>query len=179
MISIWGQREQLQPYVLAPDYPARYTATLGQAMETFVAYELGFGGRVSNVVTTDVVTIEVQTRVMGKLDTTWFQGSVTDMRPLLVVAAQHSRVWKDHSQELIDSCLKVMEWQGLVPGRPLFITMAAPHIAGELSTKTALLIAMGFSEWEDVERFRRHSIKDLCAAWELANYSHEGMGDLL
>lgn len=181
MITMWGQREQVEGmYDHTPDYPARHERTVAQAMVSLVKYELGYGGVITNVVIAeDRATIEVKTRVMAKLDTVWFEGDIEEMKPLLSVAYHHLKVMSENREDLVEGTVRVMEKHGLVPGLPLFITTASPMIMGDMATKTAMLGAMGVTTIEEAIQFGKHSIEDLCAAWELAGYTNDGMGSLL
>src|SRR3990167_9526311 len=65
-----------------------------KALENMVLFELGFGGFVTDLSPTKVV---VETHVLGKKDTTIFEGPPEEMEFIVKVAAHHVMIRRDET----------------------------------------------------------------------------------
>lgn len=179
MIDRWGQRIDVNyPQEVHSNYPPRTAHSVGDAMLHFVKFELGYGGRVTNVIDAgEKICLEVQTRCMYKLDTTWFEGTKSEMEPLMRVTAHFLAFREHHTKDLVDLTAKKLIQNGL--RTPLEIEMAGFMIFGDFSAKAAMISAMGAKTEEIAKRLIGYTYEDLCAAWELNSYRAEGMEGLL
>lgn len=109
-----------------------YVKNVGQALESLVIYELGYGGRITELSATRAV---VKTTVMNCLDTTIFEGSEEDMAPLVHVsalAAKHHGFQDERSkQEALDAVM------AFTKGNPLLIKLGGDLIIGQYTVRRA------------------------------------------
>lgn len=143
-----------------------------KALESFVVYELGYGGFVTDLSPTKVT---VETHIFGGTkDTTIFEGSREEMELIVKVAATHVAIMSDETSRnaLIERAVDLL---GTLPkeigGLPIYIEMTTPLLIGGPSASVALLFGAGITNPETdpevVKALLQIPLKDLMAAVEL------------
>ncbi len=141
MITIQNTRFNGQKYVDAP-----HQSRIDKALVSLVRFELGYGGYVRHVDTTEVVTV---TQVMAAMDTVTFTGSIAEMRHLVSVAAAHVAINGGATRTTLIEKMSgpIVE---LANGNALLITHMGPIILGTSMARAALLAGfannLGFEE---------------------------------
>lgn len=176
MISIHGFRQDGK--YIENNVPPLHESKIENALISFAKFELGYGGHVTAITEdADKVTIKTETKILSKLDTTIFSGSKEEMEPLLKIAYLVSSTQKIDIKIFVDIINKTL---GKNAGTPFFLVNFAPLIIGDLSVKTALLVALGAEpNTEMFEKLKKYNIEDLCAAWALNNYKIDGLENIL
>lgn len=107
-----------------------------QAIESFLIYEVGYGGVVTKLTATEVVIV---TKVMTCTDTTTFSGTEEEMAlfckfaELAVVLDPHQ---KDYNRPLFDAAINLIEkWSN---GSPLLVVMGRGMAFGTVSVTMIL-----------------------------------------
>lgn len=139
----------------------RFTDPL-KAVASLAEYELGWGGRIVNVGNT---RLQVETWIFSCVDTSIWEGSAEEMKPLLELAYLYDLAAAEHQDQLIQ---RAVEQSHVLNGNALLITMAAPLIMGANRLKVAVMLACGVQEKTDIEAGLQAKIGDLVAAAELA-----------
>lgn len=142
-ISYTSHRDKQDGY----NYPSvENQRSVEDALETFLLYEVGFGGRVTDVSETRV---EIVTSVMNCLDTTVFEGTAEAMLPLVqvaVVAVKVQAETRTPSDHVMD---RIME---ITKGNPLLIKLSSGMLIGEDHLRRIMLYGLGLPQ-EDIERW--------------------------
>jgi len=114
--------------------------TPGQATVNLVRFELGYGGRITDLQPT---SIEVRTSCMGRYDITRFRGTEAEMRPLLLAVGYWLDGQQHHGKEQISKTVDQMVMNG--HNRPIHaMMMSTMMFSGWVSP--ILCAAAGFSE---------------------------------
>lgn len=177
MITIYGYRTDVYGGEVY-DMPPLHDAKIEDALISFVKFELGYGGYVSDLKQDDdKIVITTRTQVMSKIDTTIFSGPIKEMMILIEIAYLMNKINTDHRKELVDTTISSL---GEHAGIPFILVHAAPLIMGALAAKVALLAVLGAEPNTLLfEELKKSDIKDLCAAWALNNYQINGIEAIL
>ena len=139
-----------------------------KALSGMVVYELGFGGQVTDLSYTRVVT---ETQIFGGTkDTTTFEGPEDEMSLIATVACFHAALMAhpDSRGMLVN---KAVDFLGKLPrevgGLPLFVAIMTPFLLGEPSAAAALLLGIGFTDMERIKELATIKLADLMSAVEL------------
>lgn len=145
--------------------PDVYLKPFSQALESFVVYELGYGGNVTEVSDGEVV---VQTRIMGCVDTTKFAGNYNDVDVFRKIGYIHALIKAQHGDDILsmvfDHYFKGKP-EGIVPSK-LVLANLGPILAGETNTELALLTYLEIIDEATLSTFngKLPTVKDLCSA---------------
>lgn len=154
--------------------PDSHVEKIDDALVRLVKFELGYGGQVINIdfeASKSLVTVE--TFVMNCRDVTEFQGSSSDMAPLVHIASAHARLMatKYKSKMLEEVVAHVMEVTG---GNPLLIKLGAGIIQGEVTLRYLMAALAGFDE-DTTDRLSKMRVEDIAAVVTLV---HQGDCDI-
>jgi hypothetical protein len=144
------------------------SVSTGNALTSMVVYEFGYGGHVKELSENHIV---VETRILGCVDQTIFEGQAEEMRMLVIAAAHHSMVLgeKGVTEALAKRAIENLEsTPGNIGGRPFFLANLVPQLMGSPVAKIALLAAHGVDDKEDFRKLLACPLKDLAVASELA-----------
>ena len=161
--------------------PSARHKTLAGALESFLVYELGYGGAVTEIIDepTDgkgtLTTVKVVTKIMGCIDTTAFSGSYNDMLVFKKLCYCYDLVSSSLSDEITNNVFDKFfngKPEGLVPSKLLMANMG-PILVGAKITSLAALAYLEFLTEDELKKFDKlPSTEDLCAAIAL---QHEGV----
>ena len=174
MITISGIRHNGEEHKL----PER-TVPISKALNSLVEFELGYGGNIVELTESRVV---VQTRVMNCVDTTVFEGSAEDMRPLAEVAGYYLMVSSGEANEkVISSVVDALGSHGSGKGlNTLLFTNLAPLMVGAKRVKMACVLALGVEDEESARTAMGIDYKDLIAMLELhCEFPEVSFGELV
>ncbi|OGY62381.1 MAG: hypothetical protein A2745_00100 [Candidatus Harrisonbacteria bacterium RIFCSPHIGHO2_01_FULL_44_13] len=146
------------------DFGARQLTT-EQAMESLVKYELGYGGRITEASPTRIV---VQTRVLGHcLDTTIFEGSEEEMRPLRAATYYFLRACGEQMTDLVfeQAFTDLSRKDGTA--LQAIVAWAGPLIIGRHRVRVAMMLAIGITSEEDIKAALAIPDGDFVATLEL------------
>lgn len=137
-----------------------------EAMIHLAKVELGWGAQIIDVREN---SIEAQTQVMGCLDTSIFEGSPEEMRPLFELVYFYLKASKEHGNLIVE---KMVDYTQHLPngiaGVPAFITMMTPFLIGSNRLKVAVMLACGVRSVDDIEIGLTTRIEDLVVAFQLS-----------
>ena len=163
MIKVTQTRDKDGEHFVQP------TLTFNDPLEAVVhlaKVELGWGGQIVEI---DEKRIKVQTQVMHCLDTSIFEGSSEEMKPLFELVYFYMEASKKHSdlivEETVDYTQRLPDGIG---GVPLFFTMMAPLLVGGNRLKVAVMLACGVQDENDIKAGLGARIEDLVAAFQLS-----------
>ena len=163
-ITVSGSRRRGSEFF--PECPAARMDTVPKALDHFLRSELGYGGQIEEIEEADgQIEITIVTRVMNCVDTTHFRGSIDDMRPLLEAYMFYMQAHERRGPILDEVSQKMEAMTGM--GNASLATNLAPILVGGALVHTAILMACGITEDEDLERGRQVPASDLVAAIEL------------
>jgi hypothetical protein len=126
--------------------------------------ELSWGGK---IVGFSEMHIEVHTKVMQCHDTSIFEGSSDEMRPLCELVRFYLEGSERHG-DLIASNIADSLLHNEVGGVPLFISMMAPLLVGGNRLRVAVMLACGVVNKDDIEAGLGARIEDLVSAFQLS-----------
>jgi len=136
------------------------TAYLAQA-------ELAFGSRVVQIGQRRIV---LQNRIAGLIDTSVFEGTIEEMRPLHLLcffyqtaATTYEQIAREAAADEAVSCFG---------GIQRYVELATPYLIGRSRLHIAILLSHGIDEPQDLELGAHARITDLFAALELMNEEH-------
>ncbi len=145
--------------------------TMDDAFERFVIYELGYGGRITDLDFFEddqgggSATVKVETRVLGCVDTMTLVGPLNEMKLILQVAALASE-HHGFSEGSMDRTINaIMEFTG---GSPLLMHMGGDMIAGQHTIRNICVALMGGTAHAD--RLNKLKLKDMLAALLLVHH---------
>lgn len=123
--------------------PNTREALQSKAFQLFSLYELGYGGRVTDLTETSVTVV---TYIMRCKDTLVIEGTAAEMQPFLHLAAVHCGLLADDQARdaLAGAAFSTMErmFSRLGDGvSPLHLKLAGGQIMGTISLKTSLMAA--------------------------------------
>lgn len=162
MITITQQRIRGDEPPFSPD---TYDTTISDALERFLLFEIGYGGRITGLSNTSVT---VTTFVMSCKDTMILSGTEDEMR-LLVEAACHSMMVdpigdetpEEYKDKVMSLAVKVTN------GNPLMLKLGGGLILGGFSLKAILISMIGVASQEYVQELMKYQNKDLFVCMEL------------
>lgn len=125
--------------------------------------ELSWGGQ---IVAVDESRITVQTEVLSCLDTSIFEGTAEEMRPLFELAYFYMRARQEHGDLIVDEAVESLPDR--IGGVPLFLSMMAPLLMGRNRLKVAVMLACGVQDVDDIRAGLGAEIENLIAAVQLA-----------
>lgn len=147
--------------------------TAAAALTSLVKYEIGFGGRITEVDATRIVACTV---VMGCIDTVIFTGSPEEMQRLVRAAEMVTIIYgaRNTREVLAESTASVIggvckeRGEGM---RPFCVAHLAPLITGGGVAKVALFAAMDVEDKPTALRLSLLSLDDLVELAEIAQGS--------
>lgn len=128
------------------------------ALRSLVVYELGYGGIVIDVSPTHLI---VRTQVLGSIDTTMFNGTEEEMRPLLEASAIVM-------EQVCNDQLSYDRIMRITGGSPLLIHLGADQLIGQARLQMAILHGIGVTDENDVRTCLELDMRDMVAAMELS-----------
>lgn len=134
-----------------------------KVLNSFLIYEIGYGGRVTVLTATKVVVV---TNIMGCVDTTTYEGSEQDMA-LIVEAAGLSLLTHPmadgapyaYREAAMDRVMSVTK------GLPILIKMGADMVLGGLSVRALMVTMLG--AYEQIPTLMAMPTKTLMSVLEL------------
>jgi len=127
----------------------------GQATVSLVRYELGYGGRITDLQPT---SITVRTSCMGRYDITRYSGTETEMRPLLLAVGYWLDSHQQHGEAQISRTVNQMMLHG--QNLPIYaMMMSTLMFSGWVSP--VLCAAAGLSEDQICVLLTRKPEKDV------------------
>ncbi len=126
-----------------------YQQTPLDAVESLCVYELGYGGHVTELTDTRV---EIRTEAGSARDRTVFEGSVSDMAPVVKAAATASLVAHTCRQQIIEGAAGALaEMPEEIRGLAFHVANITPFLLGFGPAKVALLAVAGALDAKSVE----------------------------
>ncbi len=145
------------------------TLTFNNPLEAVVHLakaELGWGGQIVDV---DENHIKVQTRVLNCLDTSIFEGSAEEMKPLFEFAYFYMETREKYSNLIVDETVDYIQClPNEIGGVPLFLSILTPFLIGGNRLKVAVMLACGMRDEKDIKAGLSAKIDDLVAAVQLS-----------
>jgi hypothetical protein len=120
-----------------------------RALKVLIGCELKFGGNITDASET---MLKVETKCFGCHDTSIFEGSVEEMRPLIDAARFYLQACQRDEQVLKHVCSDAVS--GPYNGNPRLLDLGGPMLIGENRVKLAYLLALRVSEDEIDERMK-------------------------
>jgi hypothetical protein len=154
---------------------------IGDALETLVIYELGYGGRITKFTKESITVV---TNIMSCEDTTEFKGSLESMKPLTDFIQYYALALKNENfQNHADEVL------AMTKGIPLLVKMSSGLIVGQSRIKRAIILALlgecfGSCEKEEhiievCERLAQLYIKDLLCMYDMIAVENQDFAEVL
>ena len=137
---------------------AQRQVTVGRALESFLVYELGYGGRVTRVFPE---LIEVKTVIPGWVDRVLFQGTEKELAPLLQALTVFLQV-KQKPSIVVDSVWKQLEGENA-----LILSHLGPILVGASIVKLTVLCLLGLTNPEEIEFAMSMEVQSLVACLDL------------
>lgn len=129
-----------------------------------VRYELGFGGQVIEFSETRIVT---RTTVLNCIDTTIFEGTREEMRPLCE-AAYYFSLADQHRSAIVEGMVQAAERMlGEKSGVPLYLSLATPILTGNARINVMMMLSLGITDEEDLKLGAGINSRDLVAVLDL------------
>lgn len=155
--------------------------TQRDAFNQLVQYELGYNGDVIEISETKVVT---RTQIMSCVDTTTFEGSAEEMRPLYEVAALSVLSRKEYMEGrgLQNVCANLTDPKGILgpkAGVPLYLKLVFPLASGTVRARSILVALLTEKAQEHRDKLMSMSLKDVVAVYEMVVFENASLEDVL
>lgn len=152
------------------DFRDTYTKDRDKALRSFIEYELGYGGVITELCQdpkAEEQYVQVTTRVMGKRDVTTYKGTLEELKPFYEIAylsiAYEESLRKSNFEPIIDTLMEVTK------GVPLLIKMSEGIVRGSHTARVAIAYLLAFEDLEFMQKVIKSGVpfKDLMATHEL------------
>lgn len=143
------------------------TRKVEHAFRSLVEYEIGYGGQ---VIECEPNKVKIKTMVMNCADYTTFEGLMSDMEPLVIVAACTSAVWASCFDKLTSHAFDALNRRGIGVS-PFMLKLGGDQLMGAVAAKTAMIAAFSLVE------FKNKSLDDMMTAAMLI-YSGEDRAEV-